>query len=236
MLNEIANKEEMCEIDYIHLLTIILRANNEIEYMSCKNKIIKAFELNQMYGFRVILNKNKILLNYKGKKLILNIKELSKLSDYIYNYLQSNYPIKYDYHNFDPIYMSLFLYKFIPRIKKIKYDMFNIKDFRLLRSKSHPVTLEESESYKALNKGKECEVYTPFNSNHIVDSDYERLLESLNSVTTNKYPYLNQYIIVYNDEPYIRDGQHRASVLKYLYGNISIPIMRIYIEGELKDD
>lgn len=41
----------------------------------------------------------------------------------------------------------------------------------------------------------------------------------------------NQYIVLYNNEPYIRDGQHRASSIKYLYGNVKVKVIRFYLKN-----
>lgn len=232
----IKERFNITEEDFLHILTIILRANIEIDYSIKRNKKLNRFILNEMELFTIEKDNDEIKLGYKDCILNITIDELKELSEQIYSYLNNKYNIKYDYKNFDPIYMSLFLYKHIPKIIKVSYDEFYIDDFRLLRRNSEPVTLESSESYKALKKGVECEIYTPFNSNRLVDSDYDRLLQSLNSIKKYGYPYLEQYVIVYNDEPYIRDGQHRASILKHLYGNIKIPILRIYIGGDLNDD
>ena len=52
----------------------------------------------------------------------------------------------------------------------------------------------------------------------------------LDSVKQNGYPYNNNYIVLYGDDNIIRDGQHRASCLYYLYGNIEIPVMRLHFK------
>lgn len=235
-LNAMKVGKEINECEFNHILSILLRTYNEIEYMKRKNKIIDHFTLEQMENLKITKIKEIIKIDYKEEQLTLTVNQLQNISEDIYNYFNKKYPIHYDYRKIDPIYLSLFLYAFLPNIKKVKLDEVFIDDFKLLRRNSNPVTLEESESYKALKLGKECKVYTPFNSNHIVDSDYERLMESVNSIKEHGYPYLEQYIILYNDEFYIRDGQHRASVLKYLYGNIKVPVLRIYIEGDLHDN
>ena len=231
----IKEKNKINEIDFIHVISIILRCYSEIEYMQNKNKYLNNFTLNQMKNFKIEKCYERINFTFNSETLVLSNVELNILVEEIYSFLEKNYPIGYNYKLIDPIYMSLFLYEFIPRITNTKVDEIEVNDFMLLRKNSNPVPLECSESYKALQKG-ECVIYTPFNSNHLIDSDYDRLMETLSSIKKNGYPYLGKYIILYNDEPYIRDGQHRASVIKYLYGNIKIPVLRIYIDGDLNDD
>jgi len=48
------------------------------------------------------------------------------------------------------------------------------------------------------------------------------------SILKNGYPYNGEFITLHGDEPYIRDGQHRACILHHVYGNIRIPILRLH--------
>ena len=84
--------------------------------------------------------------------------------------------------------------------------------------------------YNTLVQKKEIFIPTVFHTNHINVSNYERVLNVFESVKKYNYPLNNQYIILYNDKYEIRDGQHRACSLRYLYGNIEIPIKRIYFD------
>ena len=46
----------------------------------------------------------------------------------------------------------------------------------------------------------------------------KRILDLFDSIKNHGYPYLDQYIILFNGENIVRDGQHRAAVLAHLYG------------------
>lgn len=210
--------------DIAHIYSIILRANFELIKQN-DNDI--PFELKQIDNFIIKYN-NEFNLIFDNK--IFTINSLNKLTEYIYIYYEKEYPIDYDYRLIDPIYFSLFFYDVIDKIIMVKEDIINIKDIRLLRYNSEPVTIENSERYKALID-KNYKMFSPFKSNLICETPEERLNNILKSIKEKGYGYDNQVAIFYNDEPYIRDGQHRVSAVKYLSGDIDIKIIRFYLKG-----
>ena len=217
-------EENYCKKDIAHIYSIILRANFELIKLQDNNI---SFELKQMDNFIIKYNK-KFDLIFDNK--IFTIKSLNKLIEYIYSYYEKEYPIDYDYRLIDPIYFSLFFYDLLDKIIMVKEDTINIKNIRLLRYNSEPVTIESSERYKALID-KNYKMFSPFKSNLICETPEERLNNILKSISEKGYGYDNQVAIFYNDEPYIRDGQHRVSAVKYLSGDIDIKIIRFYLKG-----
>lgn len=211
--------------DIVHIYSIILRANFELTKLPDNNM---TFELKQMDNFIIKYNKEfSLILDDK----IFTINSLNKLIEYIYKYYEKEYPIDYDYRLIDPIYFSLFFYDVLDKIIKVKEDIINIKDIRLLRYKSEPVTIENSERYRALLDSN-YKMFSPFKSNLICETPEERLNNIFKSIKEKGYGYENQLAIFYNDEPYIRDGQHRVSSVKYLKGDIDIKIIRFYLKGD----
>lgn len=210
--------------DITHIYSIILRANFELIKQN-DNDI--PFELRQMDNFIIRYNKG---FNLMFDNKIFTINSLNKLTEYIYIYYEKEYPIDYDYRLIDPIYFSLFFYDVIDKIIMVKEDIINIKNIKLLRYNSEPVTIESSERYKALID-KNYKMFSPFKSNLICETPEERLNNILKSIKEKGYGYDNQVAIFYNDEPYIRDGQHRVSAVKYLSGDIDIKIIRFYLKG-----
>ena len=63
----------------------------------------------------------------------------------------------------------------------------------------------------------------------------ENLYQLKKSIETHGYPHNNNMIVLFGDKPYIRDGQHRAAALRYLYGNIKVPVSRILFEDNYDD-
>lgn len=59
-------------------------------------------------------------------------------------------------------------------------------------------------------------------------SNAERVRDVLQRIYADGYPYDDKYIILFNDSNVIEDGQHRASCLRYIYGNIKVKVLRFY--------
>lgn len=93
-------------------------------------------------------------------------------------------------------------------------------------------SLEHSRVLKALNGNNE-ENDRRNERNYFGQSNRDRVDAMLESIKQNGYPKDNQYIIVFNDENIIADGQHRAACLYYLYGNIEVDILRMFfVDGK----
>ncbi len=208
--------------DIAHIYSIILRTNYEMI------KHDNSFELNQMDNFNIKYN-NEFEFTLDNNIFKITKEKIKELVNYIYNYYEKEYPINYDYKLIDPIYFSLFFYDLLDKIIHVKEDTINIKDIRLLRYKSNPVKMEDSERYKAL-LDTNYKMYSPFKSNSVNETPEERLQNILKSIKEKGYGYDNQIAVFYNDEPYIRDGQHRVSAVKYLNGDTDIKIIRFYLK------
>lgn len=216
-------------------LGIFLRAADEVTYMQVCNREKRNILLAKSPFIQIVKLGDFIEILYCKNITRISTIDLLKIRKSILAYFQMAYPINCDYSVFDPIYFSLFLYEKLPDLLFVQYDTAMLDSLYLLRDKAPAVPLTESESYKALCKGVPCKIYTPFPSNHVIDSDYQRLMASVESIKRFGYPCFNRYIILYNNEPYIRDGQHRAAILKHLYGNIKVPVMRLNFKGVSTD-
>jgi|GEM_PF-1604707 len=61
--------------------------------------------------------------------------------------------------------------------------------------------------------------------------------ESINeSIQQNGYPLNNELIVLHNDGLFIFDGCHRASCILHHYGNITIPVLRLYFKQNKYSD
>lgn len=228
-INNIIKINNMNEQDINHLYSIILRAWYELLEMRKCNKI-QSFVLNQMENFEISFTGEHFVLSIKKTQIIKDESDMDKIVDKIYKYFSEKYPINYDYRLIDPIYFSLFFYDVVDKIIDIKYDKINISDIKLLRKNSFPVCMDQSERFKAL-VDQNYKMYSPFKSNLIINTPEERLNNALISILNKGYGYKEQYAIFYNNEPYLRDGQHRIASLKYLYGDIDVKIIRFYLKN-----
>lgn len=191
---------------------------------------IQSFTLKQMDNFEISFTGEHFVLLIMKNQIIKTDSDIDKIVNNIYNYFTKEYPINYDYHLIDPVYFSLFFYDVVDKIIDVKCDKINISEIRLLRRNSLAVCIDESERFKAL-VDKNYKMYSPFKSHLVINTPEQRLNNALASVLKNGYGYNEQYAIFYNDEPYLRDGQHRIASLKYLYGNIDVKIIRFYLKN-----
>ncbi len=92
-------------------------------------------------------------------------------------------------------------------------------------------SIEETPVYKYLQGDRS--IFKSYNQFNYFGVDNEkRLNEIIDSIRINKYPFNDQYIILFDNQNYIRDGQHRAAALAYLFGaDTEIEVMRFKFNG-----
>lgn len=141
----------------------------------------------------------------------------------------------FDCRDYDPVYISRMLAPYLSGLKMVKRDTVKVGDLIVAYDIKHGLTkyvnVSKGRAIKALN-GDPSENNDHRGSHHVGQTSEQRLQSMLDSVKEQGYPYNNQYIVVYGDQMLIRDGQHRASCLYHLYGNIEIPILRLYFTDE----
>jgi hypothetical protein len=168
-------------------------------------------------------------------RLDLTIEEFSLLKKDILDALELLYPIEgLDIRKINPVFLSIFLIDRLPDIEKVTIDEVMLNDIFIPKTKlfifKKLIPLKQSKVVKALHGDtKENDRYRRSHYNN--QTSTERLNLVLDSLSKYSYPYNGKYIILYNDEMEVRDGQHRAACLLHLYGNIRIPIMRIYFRN-----
>ncbi len=98
------------------------------------------------------------------------------------------------------------------------------------RWKPQPIT--ESVPYLALATESGEKIYTEyqaqFGSGSRSLAEFRKLLDSM---LQHGYPAFDECVILHADEPFIRDGQHRAAILRHFLGNVKIPIIRLSFEA-----
>lgn len=89
-----------------------------------------------------------------------------------------------------------------------------------------PKKITESVPYKCLQG--ETEKYKEYTQKFgTQEQSLECFYKLKKSIEDNGYPYNNDMIVIFGDEPYIRDGQNRAAILRYLYGNIKVQVLKL---------
>lgn len=87
-------------------------------------------------------------------------------------------------------------------------------------------TIEKSRIIKALNGStKELESYKQ--ENYRGQSNIDRVNDMYSIISKKGYPFDEKYIVLFNDQMNIRDGQHRAACLYSIYGDMDIKVIRL---------
>lgn len=144
----------------------------------------------------------------------------------------------YDINQFDLLFLKE-ISSYLDNLIEIKVEKICLKDilcvihteFKGLKF-DRLVQLQKTPAYKYLqNHGGSFLKYKQLNYLNL--SNEERLNSLIKSIKNNGYPFNNEYIILFNSQNIIRDGQHRAAVLAHLYGlDHEILIQRFIFKGK----
>ena len=174
-----------------------------------------------------------IHIHYQNLRFDLTVNELLKLSAFLrkaINDIVSNNAFKVE--NFDPVFLK-HVATHLTEIEKIEIENIDLKKLEvntknLIRL---PIIskLPNSIVYKAI-KGDSKEYLNYSQENDIFTTNEERLLGVKNYLDNHEYPYNNEYIVLFNNQNIVRDGQHRASVL--LSKNVDkVDVVRIHFKN-----
>jgi hypothetical protein len=178
-------------------------------------------------------------LHIDNMRVDFTIKEFLEFSKMIRESLKELDILKgYNINKFDEHFLKSCSH-FLPNLIEIKKEKIKLKNLLAISHFKYKdlilqkvIPLNETPAYKFL-KGisTEFEDYPQFN--YIGVSNKDRLLNLKESIKRNGYPYDERYIILFNGQNFIRDGQHRAVVLADLYGlDYEIEILRFYFKGD----
>lgn len=200
-------------------------SNPGVLYLATKN-------ISNGVAFRIEDNIGEAIHLHYGDELRidLSVQEFFSLSSILRNSLNDLLGhTGFDEKNFDPIFLDMFSSDLI-RLERVSFERIKLSELRV-QTKNRiglPVIrgIAYSRVFKALN-GDSKELLTYEQENYREQSNTDRAYEMKNYLEKVEYPFNNQYIVLFNDQNIIRDGQHRASCLYYLYGDIEIPVIRM---------
>lgn len=92
-------------------------------------------------------------------------------------------------------------------------------------------SIKNSRVVKAL-KGKTKELERYEQENIISQTNMDRLNSNFSSVKEKGYPYNGEYIVIYNGQKFIHDGQHRAGSLYFIDPEQSIKVLNLDFGGK----
>lgn len=167
-------------------------------------------------------------------RLDLTVEELYMLSGELTDTVNKLVDVEgFDCNKIDPVFLSLLLAKKMKHLKSVSIDHVVLGDLIVNHRNGlgflEYEKLEKSRAVRAL-QGDSRKNDGFRRSHHIGQTSQQRLEAMKRSVSENGYPYDGQYIVLYEDQMLIRDGQHRASCLYADKGNIEIPVMRLYFD------
>jgi hypothetical protein len=128
---------------------------------------------------------------------------------------------------------------YLPNLKSIKIEEVKLSELKCIVHSNYRsdlnllklVPVSGTPAYKYL-QGDKKEFLNYDQFNYLSMNNEKRLLETLESVKENRYPFEDKYIVLFNGQNIIRDGQHRAAILAHLYGlDSSIKFMRFNFDG-----
>jgi hypothetical protein len=168
-----------------------------------------------------------IHIHYDQFRIELTIDEFRKLADSlrgIFDDLVGGYAKDLD---------ERFIYNQIDdllNIKEIQEIQVNLSKLRAFDDNGLR-NLPDCDRVKALRGEIDINSKKNRGTNYFGQTNNDRLLQNLEYMQTHNYPEESGYIYVISDRNLILDGWHRASVLYYLYGDISIPVKAVILKS-----
>ena len=194
------------------------------------NPAVVKLQKKTIYKQKVWLDDNfgeAVHLHINNIRADLTIKEFDDLCADICDAINALLCVEgFDIHCIDKTYLESVLWKDLLDVKEVRIDHVRLSSLLCPNQEGELIPLPKSRGVKAL-EGDTQENDQIRASHHIGQTSADRLNRAMDGIQRNVYPYKGQYIILYNDDFVIRDGQHRASCLYHLNGDMEVPVMRL---------
>jgi hypothetical protein len=134
---------------------------------------------------------------------------------------------------FDPIFLDM-ISSFLLDLESVYIE--NIKLSSLIVETKNVIglpvmrSLSQSRIVKAL-KGQTRELEEYKQENYKGQTNIERVERMKTNISLNGYPFDGKYIVVFNNQNVIKDGQHRAACLLYEKGDMVVPVVRMQFKN-----
>ena len=171
-----------------------------------------------------------IHIHYDNVRIDLTIDEFLGFAKMMEESLQALFEIdNFNLNNYDPIFLSGLNEKLYD-LQKVSYEKINLSRLQIIRKNILGLPMKsninESRVFRAINREtKENDEY--IQKNHYGNTNKDRVEYIYEQIKESGYPLKEEYIVLINNQNLIRDGQHRASALFHIYGNLEIPIIRL---------
>lgn len=182
------------------------------------------------HSFRVEDNIGEAIhFHFDNIRLDLTVKEFRAFADDMSDAITAIVNVKgFDAKKQDPLIL-FDIAEQLPWLREVRIEYMPVKDIIVDTLDKNGKTvfkyLKHSCVVRALN-GDYAEDDMRQQINFIGQDNRQRLFSIFESVKKNGYPFNDEYILLYNDQNIIRDGQHRASAVYVLNPEAIIPIQR----------
>ncbi len=127
---------------------------------------------------------------------------------------------------------------FLPQLKEIRFEEIELSNLKCIVNSNYRVELNmvklASIPYSPAYKYLQGEIqgflnYDQYNYNQLYNET--TLKKTLDSINANGYPYNDKYVVLFEGQDIIRDGQDHAAILAHLYGlDYKVKVMRFYFK------
>ena len=211
-------------------IEMLVKINRVIhEYLHLKDKANGLFVELDAYcnkKYCAVLDDNGILFKSNHGTLIINKNDVLLIKDEICRFLSDNYGLNIiNFFKIDPMFLEQVLGVDLPYLIKAEIKNIRLKKLRNF-SLNHDegLPLYEGRYYKQIVLNKFTN-YPRHKNNFIGQTNEDRILKSVSNMKGNRYSCDGSFITLYNQSFVIRDGEHRAAALLYLYNDIEIPVL-----------
>ena len=200
--------------------------------LNSRNRSFKRFQIEDNIG-------ESIHLHIDNMRVDFSVEEFLYFSDKVKKSLvELDLFYGYDINDFD----SRFLHEcsnLIHGLSKISIEDVSLSDLRfIIREKVYSdlliyrvVSVDKTPAFRFLN-GDQQDFVTYNQFNYFGINNKDRLLNLLSSIKDNDYPHKKKYVILFNGQNIVRDGQHRAAIFAHLYGvETHIKVMSFHFDG-----
>ena len=169
-------------------------------------------------------------IHYDNFRIDLTIKEFLEFSEVIEESLVNLLNNKrFNINNFDPSFLHDISHMLI-NLESVTFENIQLSDLIVSRKGflgvEKWVSLNQSKVFRAINGDAE-ENNNYVQNNFVNQNNWERVDTIKKLINERGYPFNDEYIVLFNNQNYIRDGQHRASSVLYAMGDIEVPIIRL---------
>ena len=193
----------------------------------------------QLDGKRFCIEDNigeAIHIHYGNFRLDLTVQEFLNMADDMVDSISQLIEVpNFDIESIDP----LFLYeisRYLPDLEKVTVDRLHLDDLKIDTFFMGCVPVVRELKYSRIVDALQNNVLE--NNHHeqinLLNQDNTSRLESVKRyVEEYGYPHNNEYIILFNEQNVIRDGQHRAGCLYIKNHNLCVPVQRYKFKNNM---